>query len=185
MATDGEAFPKDADSGRGSGAGGGAETSVLRRGINKLLAHSMMAAAPFMVSCSADDQTQTAPDTNQSAVTENVDDWRNRLVFLWFDRYDWHFQGHYPENFKLQVFASTEAVIPKPNHTAEDMVYQGTVDVAADGSFNLHDYSGSDETVWITIKAFKENGREITISPNPGSEGMFGVPSVANIDKLP
>lgn len=151
--------------------------------IRNLVLAAILAAAP-QISCSGDIEESTVPDIQEGTNIEQVKKGKGEAK-LSFDGYDWYFQGTYPESFELEVYASTEPVLPKPTHTAEDLVYEDVVAVDDDGKFELRNYSGSDETVWVTIKAFQENGEEIIISPTPGPEGMYGIPYAVNSDKLP
>lgn len=127
----------------------------------------------------------TESNSKSSEEEPTVEQPQRGKAVLSFDGYDWYFQGKYPNNFELQVFASTEAISTKPKHTDQDRIYKETVIVDEEDRFKLRGYSGSDETVWVTVKAFQQDGKEITISPNPGPEGMKGIPYVVNVDKLP
>lgn len=153
--------------------------------ISRTMLAAIFAAAP-QVSCSGDFEEPVPIEKDTTVVApENVEESKGEAMVFLDSQDNWYFQGTYPESFQLKVYASKSPSKTVPEPAENELIFDDLVKTGAGGSFSINDYSGSSETVWIVVRAYNsQTGEEITIGPNPGPEGIKGMPFARNYDGL-
>lgn len=151
---------------------GASQNSAVFAKVKNAARAFVVAAMPAILgSCggAVEDGKQDTPTVSYEgpgSSAENID-WQKRHVNLSYDNKDWHFEGNYLKDFRLVVYVDGKPV-------------SNQVISVKDGKFAVQGLAG-ERVGNIDVQAFDaeapfEKAPEITILPDPKSEGMVGNP---------